>query len=719
MDEWSEADKRSALQVLTGVDAKAPRDKYKVLKHEDYLQWVRSGGAADEDSYLGGGRITDFGVERRSVAEVESAIRDSKYLRFKLEEAVAFSQGRETAAIAAAEEGWRVLVKGALLPALKWALPVSGSDRGRWNEPEIPVDPSDRDPNAPMRYATRKPHFPEPKTGPPKSSDEKPPRVKLKRALKGVLSMSKMGMLTQGLSRPGSSSTKKEQRAVLEGEPPASRPDTADGGGGSRPTSSSSSGSRSSAPNSRSGKRDGKKKGKREKGGDMKTADNESDDDDEFLGDEEEYGELDEHGNIVNVDKEELRREARQKKLEKQRLHDSQVVLGMPQEEGDPGYSAEDLAHSDLFSPAVFSDPLPLDPLKGEHRIKPTTVLQLGKDRYVGSRRLDICQRPLAASAAEAKPMSYEEEDLRTPWIETVYVKKSERDVARLHDRMIPQNARREERRVLTTAQMEMRRQENLREERQKDERGWSAANEAVGKGGAAGGRKGDKKQKKQINRKNGQIKTAPKQQSENASEEIEGTQVTSSEQGVLVPDNIYMTEHLREGLFHTSSSPSSNSLSSSSSVSSSLPSSSSTSPSSYDVHGAQMPEKNVPVRLSLDCVLYRGIKKVSVMSRQMPGTEFLYVDVTVCIRVRELLFLVYEPITCRFFPTFYAAKSRQLLLSQFREMNSEAISIQIAVMLGELVIVDDPTKATNAVVCAFSDSLIADIDAAAGDGTD
>ena len=131
------------------------------------------------------------------------------------------------------------------------------------------------------------------------------------------------------------------------------------------------------------------------------------------------------------------------------------------------------------------------------------------------------------------------------------------------------------------------------------------------------------------------------------------------------------------------------------------------------------MPEKNVPVRLSLDCVLYRGIKKVSVMSRQMPGTEFLYVDVTVCIRVRELLFLVYEPTTCRFFPTFYAAKSRQALLSQFREMNSEAISIQIAVMLGELVIVDDPTKATNAVVCAFSDSLIADIDAAAGNGTD
>ena len=40
----------------------------------------------------------------------------------------------------------------------------------------------------------------------------------------------------------------------------------------------------------------------------MKTADNESDDDDDFLGDEEEYGELDEHGNIVNVDKEELRR---------------------------------------------------------------------------------------------------------------------------------------------------------------------------------------------------------------------------------------------------------------------------------------------------------------------------------------------------------------------------------------------------------------------------
>ena len=110
---------------------------------------------------------------------------------------------------------------------------------------------------------------------------------------------------------------------------------------------------------------------------------------------------------------------------------------------------------------------------------------------------------------------------------------------------------------------------------------------------------------------------------------------------------------------------------------------------------------------------------KANAVAEGDPDAAILREPETYDLRVRELLFLVYEPITCRFFPTFYAAKSRQALLSQFREMNSEAISIQIAVMLGELVIVDDPTKATNAVVCAFSDSLIADIDAAAGDGTD
>ena len=147
----------------------------------------------------------------------------------------------------------------------------------------------------------------------------------------------------------------------------------------------------------------------------------------------------------------------------------------------------------------------------------------------------------------------------------------------------------------------------------------------------------------------------------------------------VVVPDSEYMTELLREGTPNES------------------------------LHGGQQPEPAVPVRLSLECVLFRGIKKVGVISRRMPG-EYAYVDVTVCLRCRELMFLVYEPGTCRFFPTFYAAKSRQALVRDFREMNTEAVSIQISVMLSELVLVDDPTKTTDAVVCAFGDSLAADM---------
>lgn len=153
------------------------------------------------------------------------------------------------------------------------------------------------------------------------------------------------------------------------------------------------------------------------------------------------------------------------------------------------------------------------------------------------------------------------------------------------------------------------------------------------------------------------------------------------------MPDSEYMTELLREGA------------------------------PPDDFHAGQSPETAVAVRLRLECVLFRGIKKVGVISRKLPG-EFAYVDVTVCLRVRELLFLVYEPGTCRFFPTFYAAKSRQALVQSFREMTSEAVSIQISVMLGELVLVDDPTKATDAVVCAFGDSLqAADLDGGGGGG--
>ena len=177
-------------------------------------------------------------------------------------------------------------------------------------------------------------------------------------------------------------------------------------------------------------------------------------------------------------------------------------------------------------------------------------------------------------------------------------------------------------------------------------------------------------------------VAAAPGAQGEKREGSEEGKEeapAAAEEMVVVVPDSEYMTELLREGTPNES------------------------------LHGGQQPEPAVPVRLSLECVLFRGIKKVGVISRRMPG-EYAYVDVTVCLRCRELMFLVYEPGTCRFFPTFYAAKSRQALVRDFREMNTEAVSIQISVMLSELVLVDDPTKTTDAVVCAFGDSLAADM---------
>ena len=304
---------------------------------------------SDESSYEGAGKVDDRS-ERRAVAEGPPRSRRAPR-RFT--------------------RRWPAWRRPPLSPWNGWEVlysPAAGA-RGRCRSgstvaggtTEVPFDPI-FDPDG---LAATQVHF-EPRNealGP----DEKLPRVKLKKALRGVLSMSKMGPPC------------KQPPAVVQA--PRGWQGRAQEGrrGGNDNGTVTAAGRRQQLPRQwASAPARAKGEGK---GGGKKTMDDEDDEDDDSEDDdddEEDYGELDEDGNMVAVNKEEKRRQRKaEKAAKKQREHDSQVVLGMPQEPGDPGYSAEDLAHSDLFSPAVFSEALPLDPLGGEHRVKPRTVLLL------------------------------------------------------------------------------------------------------------------------------------------------------------------------------------------------------------------------------------------------------------------------------------------------------------------------------------------------------
>jgi len=106
---------RAVLRWVTGNPVDAPEQLFTTVDRDAFLNFLRKGAAR-----VATVSPVDDGVERRSLEQVRTEVRETKRFLTFLAEARSIVERREEQSVREAEEGWDRLVREILLPALEW-----------------------------------------------------------------------------------------------------------------------------------------------------------------------------------------------------------------------------------------------------------------------------------------------------------------------------------------------------------------------------------------------------------------------------------------------------------------------------------------------------------------------------------------------------------------------------------------------------------------------